>query len=206
MLHFRLPAMNRYQSRKIVSSATEHSYGTVRSCKYTAQTMSINIKDTSTKCHHARRKVHLYHRPPLKRSFKTGRLRRRPPATVTFLAIFRGCSLMISSVGEKMSSGSARLPVTRIIGGAKLCMLSAPVERGRIHPFPSIKEKNSANSGAACSVFLDPNMMSFERARVNATFILRQSFRRSPICCSQYQPRVSGSTVNCKVSHLARIV
>jgi hypothetical protein len=67
-----------------------------------------------------------------------------------------------------------------------------------IQPSLSIKEKNSSSNGADCSVFLEPKMTSFDRARVKETFILLQSLTRSPICIPH-----QGLPSRIKETHLA---
>jgi hypothetical protein len=58
-----------------------------------------------------------------------------------------------------------------------------PRGRSKIHFFSSMSEKKSDKSrSSADKVDFDPMMMSFFLARVNATLILRQSRRSSPIC------------------------
>jgi hypothetical protein len=44
-----------------------------------------------------------------------------------------------------------------------------------------MSRKNDSRSGVRASVEREPNMTSFERALVKATFMRRQSFTRSPI-------------------------
>jgi hypothetical protein len=61
------------------------------------------------------------------------------------------------------------------------CILSAPGGKDSTQFLSVMRLINSAKIGTWLSVFIDPKTMSFERARVTATLILRQSLMSSPI-------------------------
>jgi len=58
----------------------------------------------------------------------------------------------------------------------------ASFSRGRTHFFSSTIPKNFLSIWSLWRVLREPKMISFDRARVNETLILLQSFIRSPIC------------------------
>ena len=120
-------------------------------------------------------------------SCSIGRPLNTPTSVLAFLIFLVG--LVIASFFLPMvlfSSSVAGLfpgmpPRCKMIGWTACeCILSAFRGSGRIHFLLSMRVKNSERRGADWSVLREPMMISFERARVNETFILRQSFTRSP--------------------------
>jgi hypothetical protein len=91
------------------------------------------------------------------------------------------CPEVLGTTFSFTDSWSPISRATRLLVNGRGWILSAWKGKDIIHPCLSTRSKNSERRGAACNVLRDPKIINFERARVNETFILRQSFTNSPI-------------------------